>query len=241
MDTKVKGLVIKCKDFKEADKILTILSAEEGKIYVRSKGVKKPTSKLKGFCQNFCFADFELHESNTGIILTGAKSIDFFYELTQNFDKYTYGCAILEILDKVCKENISYATLLIDTLKCLKMLNYEDVNPTLLLCKFILSLLSNEGLNFNTEKCNQCLTPFLGEAYLDLASGEMLCTICKPINNIMVEKSVLSTIKMLSLVPFDKLSTIKTAKNILMKTLNLLSTYLSEKYEISFNYTKMIF
>lgn len=240
MDTKVKGLVIKCRDYNEADRLLTILSAERGKIYVRGKSVKKQSSKLKGFCQNFCFADYELQETKSGFILTGAKSIDFFFELSKNYDKYTYACAILEILDKICRENISYASLLIDSLKSLRLLNYYDISPVLVLDKFILSLLENEGINFDTASCNNCRTPFVGEAYLDLSAGDILCPACRGMNSIIVDRAVLSTIKILSSTSFDRLNTIKTNKTILLSTCQLLSTYLTEKYDISFNYIKLI-
>lgn len=240
MDTKVKGLVIKSKDYNEADRLLTILSAERGKIYVRSKGVKKQSSKLKGFCQNFCLADFELQEVKSGFILTGAKSIDFFFELSENYDKYTYACAILEILDKICRENIPYAHLLIDSLKSLRLLNYFDISPVLVLNKFILSLLRHEGIDFDTAICNNCKTPIMSEAYLDLTAGDILCPVCRGVNSIMVDRAVLSTIKILSSTSFDRLGTIKTAKNILLSTCMLLSTYLAEKYDISFNFIKLI-
>ena len=68
MDTTVKGIVLKTKDYKDSDKLVTILTLEKGKILVKARGVKKTKSKLKAFCQSFCFADFEL-VSSSGIFI----------------------------------------------------------------------------------------------------------------------------------------------------------------------------
>ena len=68
--------------------MLTILTLEKGKILVNARGVKKPKSKLKAFCQSFCFADFELTKSSNGYILTGVNQIESFFDLTSNIDKF---------------------------------------------------------------------------------------------------------------------------------------------------------
>ena len=70
MDTIVKGIVLKTKEYKDNDKLLTILTLEKGKILVKARGVKKSKSKLKAFCQSFCFADFELVSSSAGFVLS---------------------------------------------------------------------------------------------------------------------------------------------------------------------------
>ena len=54
MDERVKGIVLRARDYKESDKILTLLTFEKGKISVKARGAKKAKSKLKAFCQPFC-------------------------------------------------------------------------------------------------------------------------------------------------------------------------------------------
>ncbi|MBR2070656.1 MAG: DNA repair protein RecO, partial [Clostridia bacterium] len=60
MNKKVKGIVIKSKDVGEADKLITLLTAEEGKISVKLKSVKKAKAKLKFAAETFCFGEYEL-------------------------------------------------------------------------------------------------------------------------------------------------------------------------------------
>ena len=49
--------MLRAVDYGENDKILTLLSAEEGRITAGIKGVKKAGAKLKFAAQPFCFAE----------------------------------------------------------------------------------------------------------------------------------------------------------------------------------------
>ena len=52
--------MIRAVDYGENDKILTLLSAERGKISAGIKGVKKAGAKLKFAAQPFCLAEYVL-------------------------------------------------------------------------------------------------------------------------------------------------------------------------------------
>ncbi|MBQ3047748.1 MAG: DNA repair protein RecO [Clostridia bacterium] len=232
MDISVKGIILKTKDYKENDKLLTILTLEKGKILVNAKGVKKPKSKLKAFCQSFCFADFELTKSSNGYILTGVNQIESFFDLTSNINKFSYAFAVLEIADKICFENQAYVNVFIDCLKCLKQMNFTDVEPKLIFSKFILSILKYEGVNLNLNKCNCCKTPFVSDVYLDMNTGEVLCVACKNLDCIKLDKAVFSVLKILSREDYEKLSTIKFSAKILDATLNHLLQHLRHKFDV---------
>ena len=173
MDTKVKGLVLYSKDTGESDKFVTILTPDVGKIFFKARGVKKANSKLKAFVQSFSFCNFELNEKNGNYTLTGAQSIESFFGLTTDLDKYNIGCIILETLDKVCMYAQNYSKTFISALKALKNLSYSDVDGKLILSKYLLDVLINEGFAFNTEYCAMC---------------------SKPINNNILPKSVMITV-----------------------------------------------
>lgn len=232
MDISVKGIILKTKDYKENDKLLTLLTLEKGKILVNARGVKKPKSKLKAFCQSFCFADFELTKSSNGYILTGVNQIESFFDLTCNIDKFNYAFAVLEIADKICLENQVYVDIFIDCLKCLKQMNYTEINPQLLLSKFILNTLKFEGVNLNLNKCNNCKTPFVSDVFLDMKSGEVLCTACKNLDCVKLENFVFSALKILSREEYENLSTIKFNQKITDATLKLLLQNLRYKFDI---------
>ena len=235
MDTIVKGIVLKTKEYKDNDKLLTILTLEKGKILVKARGVKKSKSKLKAFCQSFCFADFELVSSSAGFVLTGVNEIENFYNLTTDIDKFSYAFCVLEIVDKVCAENQEYVSIFIDCLKTLQQMSFENSNCKTILCKFILNLLNYEGFNLNLTKCSNYKTPLLNDLFFDLNGGEVLCPACKTYDSIPLEKAVFSSMKIISSCDFDRLSTIKISNQILDKTLNLLVKNINFKFDIKLN------
>lgn len=235
MDTKVKGIVLKAIDFKDNDKLLTILTLEKGKIIVKARGVKKASSKLKAYCQSFCFADFELiggvGKINTNYVLSGVNEIDNFFDLLMDIEKFNFAFAVLEIADKICFENQIYVNIFVDILKCLKQMAYGNSNAKICLIKFILNVLNFEGVNLNLNKCNSCSSPLMSNIYLDLKTGEVLCPVCKTFECIEIEKSVFSSLKIISNCSYEKLNTIKLSQNILDKTLSTIVKNLNYKFD----------
>ena len=233
MDTKVKGIVLNCKDYKESDKLLSILSLELGKILVVAKGVKKAKSKFKAYAQPFCFANFELTNSKNGAyVLTGVNEIENFYSLTSDINKFEYAFCILEIAEKICKENVLYPRLFLEILKCLQALINEKVNEKTVLIKFILNVLNFEGVNINLNKCTSCKSALVGDVYLDIQTCETLCTACKNINCVKLEKSTFSTLKIISQSNYNLLQTLKLKENFLASCLDIILKTLMNKFEI---------
>lgn len=237
MNLSVKGIVLSARDFKENDKILSILTFEKGKISVVAKGVKKGSSKFKAFAQSFCFADFELVEGKNGFfVLSGVNLIDNFFDLSSDYEKYAHACLTLEILEKICVENQDYSDIFIDELKTLRAINYKSCSAELAVCKFVMSALKTEGMGLNVQQnCAGCKLPFVAGIFLDLSSGNFLCHSCQNFDCEAVDRGVFSTIKILSNTSYDLLCSVRISKNLLTKTKELLLKVLSQKFDVKLN------
>ena len=209
MDTKVKGLVLYSKDTGESDKFVTILTPDVGKIFFKARGVKKANSKLKAFVQSFSFCNFELNEKNGNYTLTGAQSIESFFGLTTDLDKYNIGCIILETLDKVCSYAQNYSKTFISALKSLKNLSYSDVDGKLILCKYLLEVLVNEGFAFDLNICAICRKSFNNNMFFSFTENTIVCESCREVNSVAIKPATISAIKILKGCDYDNLSTIK--------------------------------
>jgi DNA repair protein RecO (recombination protein O) len=62
---KTEGIILKSKDYKEADRLYTILTKNHGKLVVRAQGVKKINSKLAGHLEPI---------TKTALFIVGTKS-----------------------------------------------------------------------------------------------------------------------------------------------------------------------
>ncbi len=177
-DTKVKALVIGGQDYKDNDRLITLLTPT-GKVTVLAKGVKSPKAKLKSCVMPFCFGDFVLAEKNGRYVLTSADIIDTFFDITIDYDRYIVGCKILEIASVICGDEQT-PDLLLMSLDVLKNLAYSTINPKVMLIKFLLKLTGLQGFDINLDKCSRCGKVLGGRVYFDFESGEVLCNNCKP-------------------------------------------------------------
>ena len=85
MEQNVKGIIIKLIDYKEADKLASIFSLENGVITAKFAGVKRDKAKFKATAQPFTFADFNLIEKQSHLTVTGAEVIDNFSKTCHGF------------------------------------------------------------------------------------------------------------------------------------------------------------
>lgn len=83
---KIQGIIIDRRAFGEADRILTILTLNQGKIEAIAKAVRRPHSKLGGHLELFYIVDFILAPGRTWYIVTEAQLVKRFPVLYNNLD-----------------------------------------------------------------------------------------------------------------------------------------------------------
>lgn len=103
--SKSAGIIIKRKDVGEADKILTILTIDLGKIQVKAKGVRKIASKRASHIELLNFTQFSLHKGNIMPILLEAESIESYFAIKSNLSRVGLAYHICELVDSLCPEN----------------------------------------------------------------------------------------------------------------------------------------
>ncbi|MEX0844448.1 MAG: DNA repair protein RecO [Balneolaceae bacterium] len=107
MITHTQVIVLKVIDYGESSKILTVLSAEHGKIALIAKGAKKPKNKLSGILEIGAVLDVVYYyKQSRGVQTLTEASI---YYATNNFRKDFERAAILyatlELLSQLVHEN----------------------------------------------------------------------------------------------------------------------------------------
>ena len=154
---KTTGIVLKSsKHTIEAARLLEIFSPEMGKFSAVIRGVEKPKAKLAVASQPFCFGEFVLAERNGYYTVTDCYVYDSFFNLAYNLDGYVLGCAMLEATSKIIQsglENLELFTLLLNSLK---VIVYENAEPTAVIIKYLMELLNCSGFGFDVIHCQVC-------------------------------------------------------------------------------------
>jgi DNA repair protein RecO (recombination protein O) len=102
---KTEGVVLKRKDFGEADRILTIFSKNKGKITAIAKGVRKMESRKGGNVELFNHGAFLLAEGRNMDVLTEVQVINPFRRIRENLKLVSYTYHVVELVDQFAQEN----------------------------------------------------------------------------------------------------------------------------------------
>ena len=179
MEIKVNALMLRSIDYGENDKILTLLSAENGKISAGIKGVKKAAAKLRFAAQPFCFAEYVLSKRGDRYIVINASESESFYDLRTDVNKFYAASAAVEAANALTYEGDECREILYAAVGALSEMCLG--NETQALIKFLLFALSRSGYGINAEQCAVCGADLQnGQTALrfDMGAGSFICAEC---------------------------------------------------------------
>ena len=107
MFTNVKGLVLRQVRYKEADRILTLLTGPEGKLTVKARGALRRGSKMAAASQALCYSEFTLFGNRGRWTANEGGTVEQFLGLREDIGQLALGTYFAEVLDTVCPEEQS--------------------------------------------------------------------------------------------------------------------------------------
>lgn len=140
---RVEGIVIKRKDFGEADRILTVFTRHQGKIKVIAKGVRKITSRRAPHVELLNHCILSIHEGRMPIV-TEAETLTHFEPLKNDLRKAGFAFYICELVDGLLPEHQESRSTFVLVETVLKRLE-TDENPKMLIKNFEQEILVNLG------------------------------------------------------------------------------------------------
>src|ERR1700733_11093515 len=97
-----EGVVLRTHKLGEADRIVTLLTRQHGKVRAVAKGVRRTASKFGARLEPFMVADLQLYEGRSLDIVTQAESVGSYgAEITADYGAYTAASAMVETADKL--------------------------------------------------------------------------------------------------------------------------------------------
>lgn len=152
---KTTGLVIGRTNLGEADRIITIMTDDRGKLRAVARGVKKIKSRLAGHIEPFSRVELMLAEGRSLDVITSAQLLWYPHSLTQDFAKLSRAFMIAAMLDRLTEEHLSQPELLASAQETLDGLE-TGVDPALAELYFKLRLLAILGYQPQLEHCAVC-------------------------------------------------------------------------------------
>ena len=178
MEFIVNALMLRSVDYKENDKILTLLTAERGKISAGIKGVKKAAAKLKFAAQPFCFAEYVLADRGGKYTVINASECESFYDLRTDINKFYAASAVAEVANALTFEGDECREIFTESVRTMSEICRGGESGALI--RFLLSALKLSGYGVSTEKCVQCGAElfFADRLKFDMDAGSFTCGEC---------------------------------------------------------------
>jgi DNA repair protein RecO (recombination protein O) len=96
---KAQGVILKRKNYRESDRIITVLTREFGKIKTIAKGVRKISSRRSGHLEIFTNAKFILYEGRAFDYITQVSAINHYEPFRNDLRKASCAYYVCELAD----------------------------------------------------------------------------------------------------------------------------------------------
>lgn len=184
---KTHAVVLRRRDYGDADRVLVVYTPNHGKQELIAHGVRKVTSRKAGHLESFSHASLLVAEGRTWGVITEANTVESYRHIREDLDQIGRAAYICELVDRfteVDDENRDVWDLLTGALRMLDNLDSHtpSFDPHLLLRWFELHLLALVGFQPQLFHCLSCGKPIEPEEnYLSLQEGGVLCPTCGPL------------------------------------------------------------
>lgn len=177
---KGEGIVIRCVDYGETNKIVTAFTRDSGKIAFMARGVKKPRSSLASVTQLFTYGHY-LYFTGKGMgTLRQGEVLDTFRALREDIYRTAYAAYIAELLDRLTDEKSPKPFLFEWLYQSLHYID-EGVDPEVISFIFEAKMLNVAGIRPQLEKCVNCGKQE-GQFVFSVKEGGLLCSRCAAID-----------------------------------------------------------
>lgn len=172
------GLVLREVRYKEADRILTVLTADQGKITVKARGALRKGSRIGAASQPLCYSEFTLFGNRGRWTTDEGTSVEQFLGLREDIAQLALGAYFAELLDTVCPEEVPAARTLSLALNALYALSRGIYGPEHVKAVFELKLMCLEGFFPEVDACGVCGCEEMEEPMFSPVSGLVHCRAC---------------------------------------------------------------
>lgn len=175
----VKALVLREVKYKEADRILTLLTAENGKITAKARGALRKSSRTGAATQQLTYSDMTLFFNKGKWTVNEASVIEPFEGLKNDIAHFALGSYFAECAEALAVEDQSDSALLSLVLNSLYALSRNLHDERKIKAAFELRLMSLSGYMPSAERCVVCGKDAIEQPVFDLIDGRVTCRGCR--------------------------------------------------------------
>lgn len=175
------AIVLRTQKLGEADRIVTFLTREHGKVRAVGKGVRRTSSRFGARLEPFMMVDVQFHEGRSLDIVTQVETVGpYARRIAEDYGLYTAGVAMLETAERLVSAEKEPAVqqfwLLVGGVRSLASKEHDS---GLVLDSYLLRAFAIAGWAPTFTDCARCGEPGPHRAF-SVASGGSVCSACRP-------------------------------------------------------------
>lgn len=171
------GLVLRETVTRDADKILTVLTLDRGRLSVIARGARRKGSRVAAACQLLAYSEMTLCERGRWTMLDAADTIELFDGLRQDLTALSLAAYFAELTEAVSDgSGGDVLPLLLNALYALSALKKP---PQLVKPAFQFRLMALAGYEPMADGCALCGAPQPENPMLDVVHGVVHCGKCR--------------------------------------------------------------
>jgi DNA repair protein RecO (recombination protein O) len=176
-----EAVVLRAQKLGEADRIVTLLTREHGRVRAVAKGVRKTTSRFGGRVEPFMLIDVQLYEGRSLDTVTQVETIGAYgLQIAGDYGRYTAATAMLETAERMTQIErepaVQQFLLLAGGLRTLAQGGHE---AGMVLDAYLIRSLAVAGWAPSFVDCARCGASGPHRAFA-LGSGGAVCPACRP-------------------------------------------------------------
>lgn len=170
------GIILRETAYRDADKLLTVLTADRGQLTLRARGVRSRRSPLKAACQLLAFSEFTVFESRGRMTVNEADPKLLFMGLRANLELLALASYFAQVAELVSQEDSPSPELLRLLINALYALDARGRPQRLVKAAFELRVACLAGFTPNLSGCASCGSG--ATVIFNLSDGSLRCEDC---------------------------------------------------------------
>lgn len=231
---RTEAIILRRKDFGEADRVLTVFTPARGKVRLVAKGIRKPRSRKAGHLELFTRVTLLVAAGRDLDLITQAQTVETYLPLREDLLRGAHAAYAVELLDKFTPDHQEAAELY-ELLAA--GLGWLSAAPQVALAAryYELQLLALAGFQPELRRCVLGGEAIVAEAqFFSTAQGGAVCARCgRPTPNspalpglIPISVEALKYLRYFQIQPYERVAGLALAPDILAEMERVLQRYI---------------
>ena len=176
-----QAIVLRHADYREHDRMLTLLSPSMGRVEAVCRGCKRPQSPLLAASEWFALGAYVLYAGKGRMNVSSCNVTESFFPLRTDYERLKYATYILSVAEAAAQPGEKAVELFTLLARSLSRLAYTDKNAPAVAAAFLLHFSAISGYRPRLSHCVNCGRRLQDEEIrlMDIEECGLLCANCQ--------------------------------------------------------------